>query len=95
LGKLGRKNPSVPNDWEPKPLESNTESDILDQAGIVVDRENDIAVLTDLESRYDSILSALSRIEKKKYGKCDVCGKEINEERLEADPAATTCVEHM
>lgn len=95
LGDLGRKNPSVPNDWEPAPLEANTESDLLDQAGIVVDRENDIAVLADLESRYDSILSALSKIEKKTYGKCEMCGKEIKEERLEADPAATTCTEHL
>jgi len=95
LGKIGRKNPAVPNDWEPAPLEIETEPDIVDQAGIVVDRENDIAILADLESRYDTILSAISRIEKKTYGKCEVCGKEIKEKRLEADPAATTCVEHL
>ena len=76
-------------------METNTESDPIDQAGVVTDRENDAAVLADLESRYDTILSALERIEKKEYGKCEVCGKEINEARLEADPSATTCIEHL
>ncbi len=95
LGNIGRKNPAVPNDWEPAPLEIDTESDIVDQAGIVVNRENDVAILADLESRYDAVLAALSRIGKKEYGKCDVCGNEIKKERLEADPAATTCIEHL
>ena len=27
--------------------------------------------------------------------KCKVCGKEIEEKRLEANPAAETCMEHM
>ena len=31
--------------------------------------ENNSAILADLEARYDTILSALSRIEKKTYGK--------------------------
>lgn len=35
---------------------------------------------------------ALSRIESGKYGICTTCGKEINSERLEALPFATTCV---
>jgi len=95
LGNIGRKNPVVPNDWELAPIESDLESDIIDQANIVADRENDVAVLADLESRYDMVLSALSRIEKKTYGKCEVCKKEIKEERLDADPTAITCVEHL
>jgi len=95
LENIGRRNPAVPDDWEMMPMETDNESDIVDQAGVVTDRENDIAVLADLESRYDSILSALSRIEKKTYGKCEVCGKEIREDRLEADPSATTCIEHL
>jgi RNA polymerase-binding transcription factor DksA len=95
MGKIGRRNPLVPNDWEPAPLEENMESDIVDQADIVVHRENDAAILADLEARYDTILIALSRIEKGNYGKCEVCGDKIGEARLEADPAATTCVAHL
>jgi RNA polymerase-binding transcription factor DksA len=95
LGTVGRKNPAVPNDWEQSPMETNTESDPIDQAGVVTDRENDAAVLADLESRYDAIIAALERIEKRTYGKCEVCGKEIKEERLEVEPSATACVEHL
>jgi RNA polymerase-binding transcription factor DksA len=29
------------------------------------------------------------------YGKCEVCGKAIEADRLEANPAAPTCKEHM
>ena len=95
MGSIGRKNPLVPNDWEQAPSEETMEADILDQAGIIVSRENDAAILSDLEAHYDTVLTALSRIEKKTYGTCEVCGNKIGEARLEADPAATTCVKHL
>ncbi len=95
LGTVGRKNPRVPDDWEPIPSETGAESDLADQADVVMNRENNAAILADLEARYDTIVSALARIEKKTYGKCEVCNKPIVEARLEADPAATTCTEHM
>lgn len=95
MGGIGRPNPMVPGDWEPVPSEIGTEADLADQADVVMSRESNSAILADLEARYDTILSALSRIEKKTYGKCEVCGKKIEEARLEADPAATTCVEHL
>jgi len=91
MGSIGRRNLSVPGDWEAVPPETGTEADIIDQADVVTSRETNTAILADLEARYDSILSALSRIEKKTYGICEVCGEKIEEERLEADPAATTC----
>lgn len=95
MGSVGRPNPRVPGDWEPVPSEVGTESDLADQADVVMSRESNSAILADLEARYDSILSALSRIGKKTYGKCEVCGHPIIEARLEADPAATTCTEHL
>ncbi len=95
MGNLGRRNPMVPGDWEPAPIEENMESDIADQADIIVNHENDSAILADLEAHYDAILAALARIEKGTYGKCEVCGEKIAEARLEADPSATTCVEHL
>jgi RNA polymerase-binding transcription factor DksA len=85
----------VPDDWEPVPTEMGVEADLVDQAEVVVNHENNAAILADLEARYDTILAALSRIEKKTYGTCEVCGGKIEEARLEADPAATTCVKHL
>lgn len=95
MGTVGRKNPRVPNDWEVAPSEMGMESDLADQADVVMSRENNAAILADLEARYDTVLTALSRIEKKTYGTCEVCGEPIVIARLEADPAATTCVVHM
>ncbi|HVB20310.1 MAG TPA: TraR/DksA C4-type zinc finger protein [Candidatus Paceibacterota bacterium] len=95
MGSVGRKNPRVPDDWEPLPSEMGVESDLADQADIVTSRESNAAILADLEARYETILAALSRIEKKTYGKCEVCRGTIEEARLEADPAATTCVAHL
>ena len=95
MGSIGRQNPAVPGDWEPVPSEIGMEADLVDQADVTMSRESNAAILADLEARYDTILSALSRIEKKKYGLCEVCNGKIEEARLEADPAATTCVKHL
>lgn len=38
--------------------------------------------------------NALSRIENRTYGKCEVCGEQIEEQRLQALPYATLCMEH-
>lgn len=95
MGGVGRRNPAVPNDWEPIPSETGMEADLADQADVTMSRESNSAILADLEARYDTVLSALARIEKKKYGVCEVCHKKIEEARLEADPSATTCVAHL
>ncbi|HUY05478.1 MAG TPA: TraR/DksA C4-type zinc finger protein [Candidatus Paceibacterota bacterium] len=95
MGDIGRKNPAVPGDWEPLQSETGTEADLADQADVVVNRDTTSAIFADLEARYDTVLAALARIEKGTYGVCDVCGGAIEEARLEADPAATTCVAHL
>ena len=95
MGSVGRRNPSVPGDWESIPSETGTESDLADQADIVMSRDSNTAILADLEARYDTILSALKRIESGSYGKCEVCGDKIEDARLEADPSATTCTKHL
>jgi RNA polymerase-binding transcription factor DksA len=95
MGTVGRKNPSVPGDWEPVPTEVGVESDLADQADVVMSRESNTAILADLEARYDTVTAALERIERRTFGKCEVCGEEITEARLDADPSATTCVKHL
>ncbi len=95
MGSVGRPNPLVPGDWEPIPTERGTEADIIDQADVVVSREENTAILADLEARYDYVLAALKRIEDGVYGVCEVGGEEIEEARLGADPAASTCILHL
>ncbi len=95
MGSVGQRNPAVPNDWEIAPTTDSGEADLVDQADIVVEREQKAAILHDLEARYDAVLAALERLGKGTYGTCAICGKKIEEARLAADPAATTCREHM
>ncbi len=92
---VGRKNPAVPDDWEPVPSERGIAADLVDQADTIVSYEGNAAILADLEARYDAVLAALVRIERRTYGMCDVDGAPIEPERLEADPAATTCKKHI
>jgi DnaK suppressor protein len=40
-----------------------------------------------------SIDSALARLDEGTYGRCERCGRPISEERLEALPYATRCIE--
>lgn len=40
------------------------------------------------------VTDALARLDAGTYGQCLVCGKAIDEERLEARPEARTCREH-
>ncbi len=95
MSSVGRLNPEVPNDWEPVPTETGLEADLVDQADVIVSREGNTAILADLEAQYDAVLLALKNIEKGTYGTCKVCGDKIDEARLDADPSASTCKEHL
>lgn len=48
----------------------------------------------DLELRLRDINSALEKIEKGEYGKCESGGEDIPFERLQANPEAKTCIDH-
>ncbi len=43
----------------------------------------------------EEIRRAIQRIKDNNYGKCSVCGDEIEEERLEVIPYADKCKKHM
>lgn len=43
----------------------------------------------------EQIRRALQRIKDGDYGKCVICGKEIEKDRLDAVPYADKCKEHM
>lgn len=58
------------------------------------ERGKDLALNETVERRLQEINFALERMEKGEYGICQVCGKEISFDRLEAVPTATYCVDH-
>lgn len=96
LANVGIKNPDNPSDWLAVPAERDVSSaDENTVADAISDYEDNNAILNTLETRYKDVRSGLDKIEKGVYGTCQVCQKEIEEERLEANPAARTCREHM
>lgn len=94
LQSVGRRNPSNPADWEAVPQETGQEADENDAADQKEGYGENTAILNDLEIRYNQVLTALSRIEDGSYGTCVTGGEAIEEARLHADPAVTTCIAH-
>ncbi len=96
LKTVGRKNPDNPKDWEPVPTDLNTlASDENEVADSIETFEENTAILKELEIRYNEVKVALERISSNTFGKCTVCGAPIEEKKLEANPAATTCMKHV
>lgn len=94
MSQIGKETDELTGDWTANPTaeQSNNEDDLADQAE---ELETNQGILDTLEERMQEVNSALYHIEEGTYGKCMMCGEEIEPRRLEADPAATTCVAHM
>ncbi len=58
----------------------------------LIEREKNVALLSQLEKKLEGVYAALRSIDKGKYGICERCGKDIPPERLEIRPDATLCV---
>ncbi len=58
------------------------------------EREKDLSILEQVEAELADVEHALRRLDDGTYGTCEVCGKVIPDERLEAMPASRLCLEH-
>lgn len=95
LQSIGQINPSNPKDWEAVPDKMDIlSSDSNEVADGIESYEENTAILKQLEIRLNEIKNALERIKNGAFGKCRICQKEIEIERLNANPAATTCLAH-
>lgn len=95
LKSVGHKNPSNPKDWEPGTTDVDVEaSDLADTADNIENYELNTAILKPLEKQYNDVKLALDKIRKGAYGVCEIGKEPIEQERLEANPAARTCLKH-
>ncbi len=95
LRDMGKLNPET-SEWEAMPAKSDfPESDLNDLADKFEDFEARSSMLKTLEPRLNNILRALKNLNKESFGKCEVCKKNIENDRLEANPAALTCKTHL
>jgi RNA polymerase-binding protein DksA len=73
--------------------ETTVDNHLADTATVTHDREVDYTLEENSEQVLAEIDAALQRIEDGTYGICTNCGKQISEERLEARPWATLCID--
>lgn len=101
LASVGHINADNPKDWESDPGDAANEfvtdrdTDPNVRADNFSEADNRSAVLNLLETQLFDVNDALKKIEDGKYGICEKTGDEISEARLNANPAARTCVDHM
>ena len=92
---MGKLNPET-GEWEATPEERDSrESDQNDMADRFEDFEERSSMIRDLGARLNNILSALKRITRETFGRCEVCKKDIENARMDANPAARTCKKHL
>ena len=66
---------------------------LAETASVTLDREIDYTLEENSEHVLSEIDAALARIEDGSFGTCVSCGQPIGEERLEAMPWATRCID--
>ena len=86
------------HDENPGSIEEEAEDETLDNhlgdaATVTFDREMHYTLEGNSEHVLAAIDEALKRIEEGTFGTCARCGKRIAEERLEAMPYATKCID--
>ncbi len=92
LTDIGRLHNVASGDW------GATQGDLevgSEDENILADKFEEIttneAIVNELEVRLQNVKKALQKIEDGSYGICESCSSEIEQERLEANPAASLC----
>ena len=92
LGEHGSKEES--GEWEAGSKSEGTEADATDTADNIEELITNVPLMAELKVREREVKVALAKIAAGTYGRCDVGGEPIDLDRLEANPAAATCVAH-
>ena len=78
---------------ETEEIVGNSDNHLGETATATLDREIDYSLEENSEHVLKSIDGALLRIAEGTFGICESCGQPISEERLEAIPYATQCID--
>lgn len=95
LLKFADKDKKVKGDYDTRFPDLGAQSSAPDESAQKVNiYENLLALEYALELRLKDVTEALEKIQKNdnSFGKCEVCGKEIEIARLKINPAAKTCI---
>lgn len=94
LGTHGRVQ-SAGGDWQGNSSGlSGTEADPADAADQIEELVTNVPLVEELEKRHKDVADALEKMDDEAYGLCEHSGEPIPYDRLEANPAARTCIKH-
>ena len=82
-----------PGSIQDEAQDSTADNHPADVATVTFDRELDYSLEENEERLLAAIDAALERIDEGTYGMCNTCGQPIGEERLEALPWTTQCID--
>lgn len=91
LSRFAKKDDMPKGDWETK-YPNREDGDREEEADEVEEYNNLVPVEHALELKLRDVNLALEKITQGKYGICENCKEEIEEERLKACPEARTCI---
>ncbi len=69
------------------------DEEYADSGTFTFERERDLSLYNNIKDLLEKVDTALEKIEAGTYGICDDCDEPIPEERLEALPHATLCIQ--
>jgi len=70
------------------------DENFADSGQVAAEQGENRLVVSSLTEQLADVEKALAKMERGDYGKCETCGKDIAEARLEAMPAARHCIDH-
>ncbi len=82
------------DDWEATSGAAGEEADPIDVADNIEELVTNVPMVAELDKRFKEVKDAIKKIKAGTYGVCEECGTDIPVDRLEANPAARTCLKH-
>ena len=70
------------------------DDNFADSGQVAAEQGENKVLASQLRSELDEVERALAKIDVGTYGKCETCGEQIAEARLEAMPATRFCIQH-
>lgn len=90
LEDVAQKSSRIKNSYEAKfPEYGTSEEEGADEVATFTDR---VSLEENLETNLQEVEQALKKIQRGKYGVCEECGQEIDEQRLKVMPTARWCL---
>ncbi len=91
LQDFGKEDPNNPGKFEATYPESGSNSDD-DNAMEIAEFVDDATIEARISAELKDVEQALHAVEKGTYGTCKYCNKPIDEKRLDARPASSSCI---